>query len=93
MKKDIHPDYHFITVQMTDGTTYQTRTTALKEGATMKLEIDPIVHPAWQEDGRTQVLEKGQLNKFQSKYGAISAMSALGSGKKKADETEDKKSA
>ena len=27
MKKDIHPDYHAITVQMTDGTTYQTRST------------------------------------------------------------------
>ncbi|MBT7641928.1 MAG: 50S ribosomal protein L31, partial [Rhodobiaceae bacterium] len=23
MKKDIHPDYHMITVAMTDGTTYQ----------------------------------------------------------------------
>lgn len=85
MKKDIHPNYHFITVQMTDGTTYQTRTTALKEGATMKLEIDPIVHPAWQENARATVLEKGQLNKFQNKYGGISAMSALG-GKKKAED-------
>ncbi len=27
MKKDIHPDYHFITVQMTDGTSFQTRST------------------------------------------------------------------
>ena len=27
MKKDIHPDYHVITVAMTDGTTYQTRST------------------------------------------------------------------
>ncbi|MBC7667180.1 MAG: 50S ribosomal protein L31, partial [Gemmatimonadaceae bacterium] len=24
MKQDIHPDYHFITVTMTDGTSYQT---------------------------------------------------------------------
>ncbi|MDX5332255.1 MAG: 50S ribosomal protein L31, partial [Caulobacteraceae bacterium] len=27
MKQDTHPDYHFITVVMTDGTTYQTRST------------------------------------------------------------------
>ncbi len=27
MKKEIHPDYHEITVVMTDGTTYQTRST------------------------------------------------------------------
>jgi len=24
MKKDIHPDYHEITIQMTDGATYKT---------------------------------------------------------------------
>ena len=33
MKQDTHPDYHFITVVMTDGTSYQTRSTYGKEGA------------------------------------------------------------
>ena len=32
MKKDIHPDYHMITVKMTDGSTYETRSTLGKEG-------------------------------------------------------------
>ena len=41
MKSGTHPDYHFITVQMTDGTTYQTRSTWGKEGDTLQLEIDP----------------------------------------------------
>ena len=27
MKKEGHPDYHFVTVVMTDGTEYQTRST------------------------------------------------------------------
>ena len=27
MKNDIHPDYHEITVQMTDGTEFKTRST------------------------------------------------------------------
>ena len=27
MKNDIHPDYHEIVVEMTDGTTYKTRST------------------------------------------------------------------
>jgi large subunit ribosomal protein L31 len=27
MKKDIHPDYHNITVVMTDGTKFQTKST------------------------------------------------------------------
>ena len=32
MKKDIHPDYHDITVVMTDGTEYSTRSTMGKPG-------------------------------------------------------------
>ena len=47
MKKDIHPAYHMITVKMTDGTEYQTRSTWGKEGDVMTLEIDPPAHPAW----------------------------------------------
>ncbi|MDO7549043.1 MAG: 50S ribosomal protein L31, partial [Candidatus Pelagibacter ubique] len=27
MKKDIHPDYHTIKVEMTDGTQFETRST------------------------------------------------------------------
>ena len=41
MKTDIHPEYHEITVVMTDGTTYQTRSTWGSPGDTMKLDIDP----------------------------------------------------
>ena len=33
MKKDTHPDYHEITVVMTDGTSYQTRSTWGAPGA------------------------------------------------------------
>ena len=40
MKKDIHPDYHMITVQMVDGSTYETRSTYGKEGDTLVLDID-----------------------------------------------------
>ena len=38
MKADTHPDYHFITVTMTDGTSYQTRSTYQKEGAVLNLD-------------------------------------------------------
>ena len=47
MKTDIHPDYHMIKVQMTDGTVFETRSTWGKEGDTLALEIDPTSHPAW----------------------------------------------
>ena len=38
MKADIHPDYHTITVAMTNGTTFQTRSTYGSEGDTLTLE-------------------------------------------------------
>ena len=47
MKNNIHPDYHKITVVMTDGTTFETRSTMGKEGDTVRLDIDPASHPAW----------------------------------------------
>ena len=40
MREKIHPDYHEITVERTDGSTYKTRSTWGKAGDTMKLEID-----------------------------------------------------
>ena len=51
MKKDIHPDYHFINVKMTDGTMLQMRSTWGKEGDTLALYVDPTVHPAWTGGG------------------------------------------
>lgn len=78
MKADIHPDYHEITVVMTDGTEYKTHSTYGKPGDTLKLDVDPLTHPAWQ-GGTGQVIEKGQLDKFESKYGSF--LSA-GAGKK-----------
>ena len=38
MKKKIHPNYHFIKVEMTDGTQFETRSTWGKEGDLLKLE-------------------------------------------------------
>lgn len=72
MKADTHPDYHNITVVMTDGTQYTTRSTWGKEGDVMNLDVDPLTHPAWQ-GGTGKVVEKGQLSKFESRYGAMFA--------------------
>ena len=67
MKQDIHPDYHEITVVMTDGTSYQTRSTWGKAGDTMKLDIDPNSHPAWTGVHRL-VDSGGQLAKFNKRF-------------------------
>ncbi len=37
MKKDIHPDYHTIKVEMTDGTQFETRSTWGKQGEVLRL--------------------------------------------------------
>lgn len=67
MKKDIHPDYHEINVEMTDGTTYTSRSTWGEHGATLKLEIDPSSHPAW--TGVHRLIDSGgQLAKFNKRF-------------------------
>ena len=67
MKKDIHPDYHDITVQMTDGTTFVTRSTWGSEGDTLRLDIDPKTHPAWTGQHRL-VDTAGQVAKFNKRF-------------------------
>ena len=67
MKKDIHPEYHEITVAMSDGTTYQTRSTWGKAGDTLKLDIDPKSHPAW--TGVQRLMDTaGRLAKFNKRF-------------------------
>jgi large subunit ribosomal protein L31 len=68
MKKDTHPDYHTITVVMTDGTTYETRSTWGSEGDKMTLDIDPKTHPAWTGGGQHLIDRGGRLSKFKKKY-------------------------
>ncbi|WP_323796760.1 50S ribosomal protein L31 [Nisaea sp.] len=67
MKADIHPEYHAITVVMTDGTEYQTQSTWGKEGDTLRLEIDPLTHPAW--TGQHRILDSGgQVARFNKRF-------------------------
>ena len=71
MKKDAHPDYHFITVQLTDGSSFKTRSTWGKEGDTLALDIDPSSHPAW-TGGRGQLLDAGgQVARFNKRFGGL----------------------
>ncbi|MBK8908713.1 MAG: 50S ribosomal protein L31 [Rhodospirillales bacterium] len=67
MKKDIHPDYHEITVEMTDGSSFTTRSTYGKKGETLKLGIDPKTHPAW--TGVHRLMDSGgQVAKFHKRF-------------------------
>ncbi len=71
MKPDTHPDYHTINVVMTDGTTYQTRSTYGKEGATLNLDIDPSTHPAWTGGDRQMMDRGGRVSRFAAKFGGF----------------------
>ncbi|MGE4280833.1 MAG: 50S ribosomal protein L31 [Magnetospirillum sp.] len=70
MKNDIHPDYHEITVVMTDGTEFTTRSTMGKAGDTLRLDIDPKSHPAWTGVHR-MVDSGGQIAKFNKRFASF----------------------
>ncbi len=70
MKAVGHPEYHTITVIMTDGTEFQTRSCYGKEGDVLRLDIDPKSHPAW--TGVQRILDTGgQVAKFNKKFAGI----------------------
>ena len=70
MKKDIHPEYHEITLVMTDGTKRTTKSTWGKPGEEMRLSIDPLNHPAW--IGQQRVLgTEGQVARFNKRFGNL----------------------
>jgi len=71
MKKDTHPDYHEITVVMTDGTTFQTKSTYGAEGDKLTLDVDPRTHPAWTGGSQTLLDRGGRVSRFKKKYDGL----------------------
>lgn len=70
MKKEpgLHPDYHQITVKMTDGSHFVTYSTYGKDGDELHLDIDPSTHPAW-TGGDTKILDRaGRVSRFKKKF-------------------------
>lgn len=70
MKKTegLHPDYHPITVVLTDGSEFTTYSTFGKSGDKLHLDIDPSTHPAWTGGSQHLVDRGGRLTKFQKKF-------------------------
>jgi len=71
-KKEIHPDYHEITVVMTDGSKFKTKSCYGKKGDELKLDVDTKNHPAWRDD-KTQFVnvKNAQVSKFKKKFGSF----------------------
>jgi len=77
MKKDGHPDYHFITVLQNDGSKFLTRSTWGAAGDVMTLDIDPTTHPAWTGGGQQMLDRAGRVSKFNKKFeGMVGAKKA-----------------
>ena len=68
MKKEGHPDYHRITVKMTDGSEFVTYSTYGSEGDTLQLDIDPNTHPVWTGGNQQLIDHGGRLSKFKKKF-------------------------
>jgi large subunit ribosomal protein L31 len=67
MRNNIHPDYHEITVVMTDGTKFKTRSTWGKKDDELRLDVDSKSHPAW--TGVHRLIDTGgQLAKFKNRF-------------------------
>nr|WP_253303720.1 50S ribosomal protein L31 [Wolbachia endosymbiont of Phyllotreta cruciferae] len=57
---------------MTDGREFETRSTYGKEGDRVKLDRDPLTHPAWTGSLTSGSASKtSKLAKFNDKYGSI----------------------
>ena len=85
MKANIHPDYHKIKVVMTDGTEFETRSTWGKEGDTMRLDVDPKTHPAWNKGGVFIMENVGQMEKFKKRFAGFKVSSVSAKEEKKDD--------
>ena len=88
MKANIHPNYHEVTVVMTDGTEFKTRSTYGKAGDKLRLDVDPKTHPAWNKGGYMIMENVGQMDKFKKRFGKFNVASTA---KKAGDKKEDKK--
>jgi large subunit ribosomal protein L31 len=88
MQPNIHPDYHKITVKLTDGSTFETRSTYGKEGDVLALDTDIKTHPAW-TGGIASVKNVGRVADFNKRFGSIN-FGAFG-GKTEENKNEDNK--
>jgi len=66
MKKDLHPDYSFTTIKLSDGSEFVTRTTM--DAEEYASEIDSTNHPFY--TGKRQYVDTaGRVEKFRQRYG------------------------
>ena len=73
MKKDLHPQYDFVTVKLADGTEYVTRSTMGIENYTS--DVDSSNHPFY-TGKKTRMDTAGRVEKFNRRYARVGKASA-----------------
>jgi large subunit ribosomal protein L31 len=69
-KSSIHPNYKEVSVLMTNGEKFSTRSTYHNE--ILKLEIDKTTHPAWTKAANYVNTKADEVSKFNKKYQGLS---------------------
>ncbi len=68
MKKDIHPDYHDVTVACACGSTFKTRSTYKSD--ILHIEICSRCHPFF--TGKQKLVDSaGRIERFRRKYAGV----------------------
>lgn len=68
MKKDIHPNYHAITVTCSCGNAFETRSTT--EEKALHIEVCSKCHPFY--TGKQKIVDtSGRVERFQQKYNKL----------------------
>jgi large subunit ribosomal protein L31 len=81
MQPNIHPNYHEVTIELTSGKNFKTRSSYGKPGAVIKLEIDPENHPAWTGGTASANQNADKVANFNRRFAGVD-LSAIVSGKK-----------
>lgn len=84
MKKNLHPEYRTVEVQMTDGSTFKTR--SCYKGERMVLEIDSKSHPFF--TGKQRLVDTaGRVDRFNKRFQKTQAIKAKGKDQASAQES------
>lgn len=67
MKEGIHPEYNEITVVMSDGTEFKTRSTMDTKDGVFKSEVDSKNHPFYTDNLKLQK-KAGRIDRFNKRY-------------------------
>ena len=75
-KKDsIHQNYSPITIEMTNGSKFATRSTLVSDY--LKLDIDPNTHPAWTKEANYVNVRATEVSKFNNKFKGLNFRSVI----------------